>query len=119
MTCTEDRIENRNFREIDLEASNTAELQKYYNEVYKRGLHKYEYNVKKEPKRVLSAGNLKLINDAYKANVLRGERFLSRALETQTCRTSQVESPPNSTKATTFRNDLSSLNNTKNKMLPL
>ena len=81
MTCTEDRIENRHYRDIDLEASNTAELQKYYNEVYKKGLHKYEYNVKKERKRVLSAGHLKLIDDAYKANVLRGERFLTRALE--------------------------------------
>ena len=81
MTCTRDRIENRNYRDLDLESSTTVELHRYYNEVYKKGLHRYDYGVEDRPKRTLSDGHLKLITDAYKTHVLGGERILSRALE--------------------------------------
>ena len=113
MTCTQDRIENRHFRDLDLESSTTAELQKYYNEVYKKGLHKYEYGVKQKPKRTQSDGHLKLITDAYKTHVLSGERVLSKALESHSQRTAaKLDSAHSSTKATSLRQDLSSANTT-------
>lgn len=46
MTCTEDLMEGRYAKEINLEESSTADLFKYYHTVYKKGNHEYRYDVK-------------------------------------------------------------------------
>ena len=112
MTCTQDRLENRSYRDLDLESATTVELQRYYNEVYKKGLHRYDYGIEKRQKRTLSDGHLKLITDAYKTHVLSGERILSKALECHSQRTAKLDSAHSSTKATSLRQDLSSANTT-------
>ena len=52
MSCTEDRLEQRYYKEIDLESSHTADLFKYYNDFYRKGKHEYSFDVKFKPKRV-------------------------------------------------------------------
>ena len=55
MDTTEDRIEDRNFKEIDLNSAHVVDLFRYYHKIYLPGNHRYEFDNVSRPKRVQSA----------------------------------------------------------------